>query len=82
MVARRYLGLSNPQPHFEALRPAREAIRRRAVEYKPGGAEDRALTRVVQALDGACGALMNRPAYFHTGMPGEARAEERRSSVA
>ena len=77
MVARRYYGLSDPQPHFEALRPAREALIRMSSEYRPGGAEYMALVRVVQALDEACGALMNRPAYFHTGMPGEARAEER-----
>ncbi len=77
MVARRYTGLANPQPHFEALRPARNAVLRMAAEYRPGGAEYMALHRVVQTLDEACGVVMNRPAYFHVGLPGEAKVEER-----
>ena len=75
MVKRSYPGLSNPQEHFERLRPFRESLIRMGGEYRPGGAEYMALNRVVQALDEAAGALMNRPAYFHVGMPGEAPRE-------
>jgi len=73
MVKRSYPGLVNPPEHFERLRPFREALIRMGGQYRPGGAEYMALHRTVQALDEAAGAVMNRPGYFHVGMPGEAR---------
>ena len=77
MVRRNYTGLSNPQEHFERLRPYRDTLLHMIRAYRPGGAEYMALHRAVSALDDAAGAVMDKPAYFHVGMPGEATFEQR-----
>jgi hypothetical protein len=61
MVARRYIGLLNPETHFMELRPMREKLIWMAGQWAPTSWEYAELHKPVLALDACAEAVLRRP---------------------
>ncbi|WP_395672796.1 hypothetical protein [Phenylobacterium sp.] len=64
MVARNYLGISDPKAAFEALRPYRNELIRLKTMCKPLGADYLVLDAAMQALDTAAYHFTRDPYLF------------------
>ena len=64
MVARRYIGLLEPEPHFMELRPLRQKLIWMAGQWAPTTWEYAELHKPVLALDACAEAILRRPRFF------------------